>query len=231
MQKKEDPHVTSTGGVSMEALETLRQVSTGMVIDALAMAGIQGGVPGVRPARGAEDARIVGPATTVRFGQPDPGAPKMTVYRAISDSEPGTVLVLDGQGLERHFTGDNQGEWAKRHGLLGVVVYGGARDIAGYREMGMPLYCIGSATADKPKELQVAGHNVPVDLGGIPVKPGDIIVADEDGVVVVPAEALDTVMENLKTMFEVEEDMSRAIKSDAPVEEIEAIIARKKPKK
>jgi 4-hydroxy-4-methyl-2-oxoglutarate aldolase len=223
--------MTSTGGISSEAMETLKQVSTGMVIDALAMAGIQGGVPDVRPARGAEDARVVGPATTILFGQPDPGAPKMSVYRAISNSEPGSVLVMDGRGLNRHFTGDNQGEWAKRHGLLAVVVYGGARDIAGYRDMGMPLYCVGSATADKPKDLQVAGHNVPVDLGGIPVKQGDIIVADEDGVVVVPAEALGTVMDNLRIMFEVEEGMSRAIKAGAPVEEIEAVIAKKKPKK
>jgi 4-hydroxy-4-methyl-2-oxoglutarate aldolase len=223
--------MTSTGGISSEAMETLKQVSTGMVIDALAMAGIQGGVPDVRPARGAEDARVVGPATTILFGQPDPGAPKMSVYRAISNSEPGSVLVMDGRGLNRHFTGDNQGEWAKRHGLLAVVVYGGARDIAGYRDMGMPLYCVGSATADKPKDLQVAGHNVPVDLGGIPVKQGDIIVADEDGVVVVPAEALGTVMDNLRIMFEVEEGMSRAIKAGGPVEKIEAVIAKKKPKK
>ena len=221
----------SSNAIPSETMELLKQVSTGMVIDALAMAGIQGGIPDVLPARGAEDAKVVGPAATVLFGQPEPGAPKISMYRAIRNSEPGSVLILDGKGVNRHFSGDNQGECAKRQGLKAVVVYGGARDIAGYREMGMPLYCIGAATADKPKELQLAGHNVPVDLGGVTVKPGDIIVTDEDGVVSIPREALDTVVQNLKTMEEVEEGMSRAIKSDAPVEEIEAVIAKKKPKK
>lgn len=223
--------MTSTRDIPIETMETLKRVTTGMVIDALLMAGIQGGIPDVRPARGAEDAKVVGPAATIMFGQPAHDAPKLTMYRAIRNSEPGSVLVIDGKGINRHFTGDNQGECAQRQGLTGVVVYGGARDIAGYREMRMPLYTIGSATADKPKELQIAGHNVPLDLGGVKVKPGDVVVADEDGVVVIPLESLAAVMQNLNVMFEVEEGMSRAIKSDAPVEEIEAVIAKKKPKK
>lgn|SRR5574337_404733 len=222
--------MTQATVVSAGALETLRRCSSGMIGDALLMAGIEGGILGIQPARGFEDAKIVGPATTVRFGRPEPGAPKLTMYRAIRSSAPGTVLVIDGNGLANHFTGDNQGEYAKRQGLLGTVVYGGARDVAGYRRMGMPLWCMGTGTADKPRGVGVVGHNVPITIGGVRVKPGDIIVADEDGVVAIPQEVLGAVLENLKIMTEVEEGMEKAIQRNAPVEELEAIIARKKPK-
>lgn len=220
-----------TVAICTEALETLRRFSSGMIDDALLMAGIEGGILGIHPARGFEDAKIVGPATTVLFGRPEPGAPRLTMYRAIRSSAPGAVLVIDGNGQGGHFTGDNQGECAKRRGLLGTVVYGGARDIAGYRRMGMPLWCMGSGTADKPRGVGVVGHNVPVKIGGVQVKPGDIIVADEDGVVAIPQEVLGTVLENLKIMIEVEEGMEKAIQRDAPVEELEAIIAKKRPKR
>lgn len=219
--------MTQTEVVSAEALEILRRFSSGMIDDALLMAGIEGGILGIHPIRGCEDAKIVGQATTVLFGSPTPGAPKMTMYRAIRSSAPGTVLVIDGKGHRGHFTGDNQGDCAKRQGLLGIVVYGGARDVAGYRRMGMPLWCMGTGTADKPQGCVVAGHNVPIEIGGVRVKPGDIIVADEDGAVAIPQESLGTVLDNLKVITEVEEGMEKAIQRNAPVEELEAIITRK----
>ena len=153
------------------------------------------------------------------------------MYQIIRDAPPGSVLVIDGKGIDAHFTGDNQGECAKRQGLAGVVVYGGARDIAGYRDMGMPLYCNGSATIDKPADVQIVGQNVPVEIGGVTVRPGDIIVADGDGVVCIPAEALTSLAEKMGIIFEVEGAMERAIRGDAPIDAIKGILARKKPKR
>ncbi len=223
--------MTEESETAAQAMEMLKRVSTGMVEDALNMSGLQGGIAGVRPARGSEDAKIVAPAATVLFGPPRPGTPKLTNFRAIHESAPGSVLVIDGKGVDGHFTGDNQGEYAKARGLVAVVVYGGARDIEGFRRIGMPLYCTGSATRNKPNTLQAAACNVPVEVGGVLVKPGDIIVADEDGVVAIPLEALPTVMENLRTIFEVEGGMERAIQDGAPIDEIETIIGKKKPRK
>lgn len=215
-----------------EGLEALKRFSTGMVCDALAMAGVEGGngIIGVHPLRGFEDTRIVGPANTILFGKPTPGAPKLTMYRAIRASAPGSVLVVDAQGQKEHFSGDNQANCSKRQGIIGNVVYGGTRDVAGWRQVEQPLWSMGTCPMDKPKGNSVVGHNVPLNLGGVKVKPGDIVVADEDGVVVIPLELLGEVMENLKVMVEVEEGMEEAINRDAPVEELEAIIAKKKPR-
>jgi 4-hydroxy-4-methyl-2-oxoglutarate aldolase len=218
--------------VSPETLEALKRYSTGMVADALAMAGVQGGngLIGVHPLRGFEDCKVVGPASTLLFGKPAPGAPKMTVYRAIRASAPGSVLVMDAQGQKEHFSGDNQGNCSKRQGIVGNVVYGGTRDVAGWRQVGQPVWSMGTCPMDKPKGYSVVGHNVPLNLGGVKVNPGDIIIADEDGVVVIPLELLSQVMENLKVMVEVEEGMEEVISRDAPVEELERIISKKKPK-
>ena len=223
--------MTDTVSVPKEAAEVLKRTSTGMICDALALAGVNGGIRGVRPARGSEEARVLGRAVTVVFGPWRPDSSRLTIYEAIRKSPAGSVLVIDGKGIDAHFTGDNQGECAKRQGLAAMVVYGGARDIAGYRSMGMPLYCTGSATVDKPPDIRIVGCNVAVDVGGVTVKPGDIIIADEDGVVCIPDEALAATLEKLQVIFEVVEALEKAIQREASVEEIKAIISRKKPKK
>jgi 4-hydroxy-4-methyl-2-oxoglutarate aldolase len=215
---------------SHDAVDALKDISSGMIVDALAMAGLEGAVPGILPARGFEGSKIVGPAATVLFGPADPHGPKLSMYRAIRDSQPGSILIVDGKGQGGHFTGDNQGECARRHGLLGMVVHGGARDIAGYRGMAMPLWCMGPATADKPRGFAVVAHNIPVEIAGVRVKPGDIIVADEDGVVVIAHENLGTVLDNLKVIIDVENGMEKALQRDASVEELEAIIRKKRRK-
>jgi 4-hydroxy-4-methyl-2-oxoglutarate aldolase len=217
--------------IPREASEVLCKATTGMVNDALAMVGLNGGIAGVRPARGAEDAKIVARVATILFGPPRPDSPKLSMYQTVRDTPPGCLLVIDGKGLDAHFTGDNQAECAKRQGLAGVVVYGGSRDIAGFRALGLPLYCTGSATVDKPSHFQVIGYNVPIEVAGVTVRPGDIMTADEDGVVCIPAEALSATIEKLRVIFSVEEAMEKAIGSCAPVDEIKAIIGRKKAKK
>ena len=146
----------------------------------------------------------------------------------IRESTPGSVLVIDGKGAEGHFTGDNQAACAKKQGLEAVVVYGGARDIAGYRKVGMPLYCTVPATPDKPGGFKLTAYNVPIEIGGAMIKPGDIIIGDEDGIAFIPAEMLDVFMENIKIMFEVEKEMQQAMQNEATVEEITKILSKKK---
>lgn len=222
-----------SGGVAVmeKATEILRKAGTGVVADALLMVGVEGGVEGIHPVRGFEDIPMVGPACTILFGVPGPDTPKLTTYGVIEHLPPGAILVMDAQGSpNRHYAGDNVGSYAKRRGLAGVVIFGGGRDVAGWREAGMPLYCTGLATKDKPANLKVIGFQVPVEIGGVSVKPGDIIVGDEDGIVVVPQEHLEVAIEKILLILEVEADMRRAIGSGAPGAEISKIISRKKPK-
>lgn len=213
-----------------ETVAVLSMASTGMVVDALKMSGLQGAIPGIRPVKGFEGAKVIGPATTVSYAPVHSDTPAGNMYGFIRNSPPGSVLVVDGKGIDGHFVGDNMADTASRQGLRAVVVYGGARDLAGYRAIGMPLYCTGSATKPWPPDLQVTGHNVTLELGGVSVNPGDIIVADEDGVVAVPGESLSIVMGNLRVVIEAEHELEDAIKRDAPIAQILAALAKKRPK-
>jgi regulator of RNase E activity RraA len=96
--------------------------------------------------------------------------------------------------------------------------------------MGMPLYCTGLATKDKPANMRITGYQIPVEIGGVLVRPGDLIVGDEDGIVVVPKESLEVLLEKVKLLFDVEAAMQQAIQRGASGKELSGIIARKKPK-
>lgn len=214
--------------VAKETLELLRKAGTGIVSDALAMIGVEGAVEGIFPARGFEDATIVGPAATLQYAPARPGSPKFTSYGVVENLSAGSVLVIDGKGIDNHFVGDNVGNYAKQRGLVGVVVYGGARDLPGWRRVGMPLYCTSEATRARSASLEIAGYNVPVEIGGVQIKAGDIILADEDGIVAIPLEVLGETLEKVKTVAEIEETMQAAIEGGAPAAELVSIISRKK---
>ena len=95
----------------------------------------------------------------------------------------------------------------------------------------MPLFCTGLATKDKPADMKITGYQIPVEIGGVPVKPEDMIVADEDGVVVIPRENLNAAIEKVKIMLgRLRPTCSEAIGRGASGAEISEIIARKKPK-
>ncbi|HTU03685.1 MAG TPA: RraA family protein [Candidatus Sulfotelmatobacter sp.] len=213
-----------------ETMAMLRDAGTGVVSDALALAGVQGGVEGIHPARGFEDVRLVGPVCTMQFGLPRPDTPKLTTYGIIENLPPGAILVIDAKGLPVHFAGDNVGSYAKSRGLTGVVVYGAARDVGGWRRAGMPLYCTGLATKDKPSSMRITGFQVPVEIAEVLAKPDDVLVADEDGIVIIPRERLEAVLEKVKLVCDVEACMQEAIVRGATGAELSAIIARKKPK-
>lgn len=126
---------------------------------------------------------IAGPATTAR-AKPDDNA---AVHRAVHAAGPGDVLVIDGgQDRTRAMFGDILADACRRKGIAGVIVRGAVRDVASLRAIGFPVWStsIHSASAAKTWPGEV---NVPISWGDIDIRPGDWIVADDDGVVTVPS--------------------------------------------
>jgi regulator of RNase E activity RraA len=127
------------------------------------------------------DVRIAGPAVTVRA----PGLDGTIVGYALGQVRRGDVLVIDRCGDHRHAAFGGLVAYAcKVAGLAGVIVDGVATDIGEVRRYGVALWCRG-LSAVTTKRIGLAGEFcVPVSCGGVSVKPGDVVIADECGIVV-----------------------------------------------
>ncbi|WP_286231984.1 RraA family protein [Neobacillus mesonae] len=145
-----------------------------------AMDGLNNLHPAIKPLK--EEYKVVGRAFTVKI----PVGDNLAVIKAIRNAKPGDVLVVDAKGDQyRAIAGDFVVGMMQTLGIAGLVVDGVIRDLAGIKELNFPVFSKGTAVAASGK----AGFgeiNVPISCGGMTVHPGDLIIGDVDGVVVVP---------------------------------------------
>jgi 4-hydroxy-4-methyl-2-oxoglutarate aldolase len=129
-------------------------------------------------------AKVVGPALTVRTFPAD----NLMIHKAVTLAKPGDVLVVNAGGYkDTAVFGDLLGYSCKVHGIAGVVIDGASRDAEGMAGIGFPVFARAVLPMGPFKDSPGA-INVPVSCGGVAVRPGDIVVGDADGVVVVPIE-------------------------------------------
>ena len=125
--------------------------------------------------------RLVGPAFTVRC----PPGDNLMLHAAIYRAEPGSVVVVESGDLEYALAGGNVCAVAQGRGIAGFVVDGVIRDVGEVRAAGFPVFGRGVVPIPGVKKA-VLPLNERVRCGGVAVDAGDVVVADEDGVVVVP---------------------------------------------
>lgn len=134
-------------------------------------------------------APLLGCAFTVKVRTGD----NLLFHKAIDMAMPGDVLVVDAQGeLSYAITGELMINWCRRRGVSGLIIDGCIRDVDAVRQMtDFPVYAVG-VTPNGPLKEGGGEINFPVMCGGLVVNPGDIIVGDTDGVIVInPADAPD----------------------------------------
>ena len=128
--------------------------------------------------------RVCGPAFTVEVRAGD----NLMIHAAMAMAKPGDVLVIDGKADRTcALMGSIMLTACKKLGLAGVVIDGSVRDTEELRELGFPVWAIG-ANPNGPTKNIAGRINWPVSCGGVAVRPGDLIVGDADGVVVVERE-------------------------------------------
>ncbi|WP_167160540.1 RraA family protein [Streptomyces sp. MBT27] len=125
--------------------------------------------------------RVAGPAFTVRC----PAGDNLMLHAAIYRAEPGSVVVVESGDLDYALAGGNVCAVAQRRGIAAFVVDGVIRDLAEVREAGFPVFARGVLPIPGTKKA-VAPLNEPVRCGGVLVNAGDVVVADEEGIVVTP---------------------------------------------
>ncbi|POX52487.1 RraA family protein [Streptomyces sp. Ru72] len=133
--------------------------------------------------------RTAGPAFTVRCAPGD----NLMLHAAVHRAAPGSVVVVESGDLDYALAGGNVCAVARRRGVRGFVADGLIRDLAEVRAMGFPVFARGVIPIPGGKSV-VEPLNVEVRCGGVSVRAGDLVVADEEGVVVVPAARADEVL-------------------------------------
>ncbi len=139
--------------------------------------------------------RVVGPAFTLRFvptredvATPESWSSPRSSRAAIEDMPSGCVVVVDARGVvDAGSFGDILAARMKARGVAAVVTDGAVRDMAGAAATGLAIWCAGAAAPPSVAALHFAGWQEPIGCGGVAVFPGDIVVADGDGAVVIPA--------------------------------------------
>jgi regulator of RNase E activity RraA len=138
--------------------------------------------------------RIAGPAVTVTV----PPGDFLMIAAALKTVRPGDVLVIDARGdMSRAVWGEYFSNWARGLGATAVVIDGCSRDVGDIAAMGYPVFARGT-TPRKPTMTGPGEVNVPVSCGGVCVIPGDIVIGDEEGVIVIPLRHLDVVLERVR---------------------------------
>ena len=211
------------GYLSMEDMSTT-------VSDVLDSYGIDGAIPTsyIKPIF--PGAKICGPAVTIRNipvrktatqGAHDHDFIAMSTRDIYYISEPGDVLVSDfGGNLEVSNMGGQSCTVAQSCGLAGNIVNGCCRDASSIREMGYPVFSCGTTQITGKFRMECVEMNGPVTLCGKLVEPGDLMVADDSGVCIVPYDLAEPVLEKSLEIAAAEERMRQLIVSKAPISEL-----------
>lgn len=143
---------------------------------------------------------LLGTAVTVRAPMGD----NLFFHKALDVAQPGDVIVVDGgSAMNRSLAGEIMFTYAWKKGIAGIVVDGCVRDLDGIEDIGIPIYAKG-VTPQGPYKNGPGEINFPIACGGQVINPGDILVGDADGIVVIKPEDAEEILELAKHKLEVE---------------------------
>src|SRR3954467_955360 len=208
-----------------EAIATLSKVSTATITTVLLKKGLRNvWLRGTRPLRPGQP-RLVGRAFTLRFvparedvATPESWASPISTRAAIEAMPAGAIAVVDAMGTtDAGIFGDILCARMAKRGVAALVTDGGVRDIAGVLATGLPLWCRGTAAPASVNGLTFVGWQEPIGCGGVAVMPNDVIVADGDGAVVIPAALLDEVLESAIEQERLEGWIMREVEAGVPL--------------
>lgn len=191
--------------VSKEHIQALKQFGTATIHEAQGQKGAIDGA--VRPI--APSLRLAGPALTVDCRPSD----NLAIHYALTKAKPGDVLVVDAKAfVEAGPWGDLMTLAAQKLGIAGLVIDGSVRDTNTIIEMGFPIFSRGLSIKGTNKS-QPGKVNVPVHIGGVIVNPGDIIVGDRDGLVVVEHSAVEDVIRQSRAREDMENSIRKGLEA------------------
>jgi 4-hydroxy-4-methyl-2-oxoglutarate aldolase len=196
---------------SPSIIQAFRTITTASVADALWEMGVSGHMSyEIKPII---KAKIVGPAVTVLEEPTTERIPPSHALELIDQSDPGSVIVISIGGFQDVAVwGGLMTAGAVVNGIEGAVLDGGVRDIEEIeRDFGFPVFARSVCPATTVGRFRTVAANQPVSIGGVIVNPGDLIVGDRDGVIVVPANLVEEVLKAAQDIEDREREQTRLI--------------------
>jgi regulator of RNase E activity RraA len=186
-----------------KVIEILSQVTTATLTTILLKKGLRNvWLRGTKPLRPGQP-RLVGRAFTLRFvparedlATPESWGAPISTRAAIEDMPAGCITVVDAMGVsDAGIFGDILCARMAKRGVTALITDGVVRDVAGVLGTHLPVWCNGAAAPPSVAGLTFVAWQQPIACGGVAVFPGDVVVVDEDGAVLIPAKLLDDMLE------------------------------------
>ncbi len=206
-------------------IDTLSAVSTATLTTILLKKGLRNvWIRGSRPLR-PEQGRVVGEAFTMRFvparedlATPESWSSPRSTRAAIEEMPAGCVAVVGAMGItDAGIFGDILTTRLVKRGVAALVSDGAVRDVQGVLETGLPVWCQGYAAPPSVAGLTFVGWQEPIGCGGVAIFPGDLIVADMDGAVVVPQALIGDVVATAPEQERLEAWIVREVEKGVPL--------------
>ncbi|KOC91933.1 RraA family protein [Winslowiella iniecta] len=198
--------------LSAQTIDLLKQLGTATVYEAQgAFGALDSGIKPLSPTM-----KMVGPAFTIDMRPAD----NLMIHYALLHARPGDVLVIECKGfMEAGVWGDVLTTQAMTLGLAGIVVNGAVRDAQAIVDLHFPAFARGLSIKGTGKH-QPGAINIPVTIGDCVIHPGDIVIGDRDGVVIVPPATLDHAISQSVAREEKESRFKTAIEQGATTAEL-----------
>jgi 4-hydroxy-4-methyl-2-oxoglutarate aldolase len=202
--------------------ERFEKLSTTNVSDAMDSLGIKGSTYGIRPMT-EQWGKVVGQAVTVKMTAAGETKSKHHLgMKAISLANPGDIIIIDNGGrVDTSCWGGILANSAKVKGVKAVIIDGACRDLDDCIEADFPVYARGTVVATARGRIMEHSTNEMIQFGGVQVRPGDVVMGDRSGVVVVPYERMEEVLIKAEELYEKEESMIQEILSGSDVLEVD----------
>jgi 4-hydroxy-4-methyl-2-oxoglutarate aldolase len=204
--------------VDAEVIQRLARWYSGDIHDCLDQLGIWGAIDGLNlygclP----ETGRICGPVTTVQFIPNRAKIVSRRYHKAIDEVPNGGILIVDTDGATGSCTGELMCTGAMVRGAIGTIVNGTIRDLAEINKLNYPVYAKGVLPVTAVGRMEDVASNVDIEIAGVRIKPGDIIFADLDGVVVIPQTAAPIVADMADKLGKLERNYKAEILDGKPL--------------
>lgn len=196
-----------------ETLKAFRAITTASLADAVEQHGQRGYLAGIIHQVAPGEGTLAGPAVTVREIPAAEAGPPTHALEAIDESPAGSIVCIDAGGADIAVWGGLMTAGAVARRLAGCVLDGGVRDVTEINRdfPSFAVYARSTVPATTLGRIRTVALNEPVVIGGVDIRPGDLIVADRDGVVRVPAHLVGPVLDTAQEIEEREKEQTRLI--------------------